>query len=206
MSTNVTRSHDSEDIFRLQELLHTHRTTLYFLLVQKAKHGSADVPPAIEHNIHAARTGIQEAKYSLRSLGVEVQDILTDNEGKDTVELTEVPQQESDPEIKPLRIRAYTELWKLLKPLARYDREQLINRAVLKQVTQALRDWYFDSGGLFLTAASRIPYFELKEAIRQIIEAPHQQTGEQLSNAEIGRILELASVLRFSLAKDIGAR
>ena len=196
---------NNEDIFRLQELLNAHRATLHLLLVQKAKHGSADVPLAIEHNIQAARLGIREAKQSLQYLGIEVAALLTDEEGDDAAEYTELPRQKSDPEIKPLRIAAYVDLWKLLKPLAKYDREQLVDRAMLKGVTEAMRDWYFDHGGLFLTAASRIPYFELKEAIRQIIEDA-QGANTQLTTADLGRILALASALRSSLAHDIGAR
>lgn len=196
---------NNEDIFRLQELLTAHRTTLFLLLVQKAKHGSADVPLATEHNILAARNGIREAKQSLQHLGVAVTGLPSDEAGDEAVEDTELPRQNSDAEIKPLRIAAYVDLWKLLKPLAKYDREQPVDRAMLKSVTEAMRDWYFDHGGLFLTAASRIPYFELKEAIRQIVEDP-RQANPQLTTAELGRILALASALRSSLAHDIGAR
>jgi hypothetical protein len=69
-----------------------------------------------------------------------------------------------------------------------------------------MRNWYFESGGLFLSENSREPYFELKELIRQLVGQPGQQADAPLSNDAVGQVLAVAGKLRASLAKDLGTR
>src|SRR3712207_1398325 len=98
MPEDPPAQHSSEDIFRLQELLVTHRTTLYMLLSQAAMHGSAAVPPAVDHNIRAARAAIRQVKQALQDLGVVVQDIGTDQQGYAAPDMTSLPPPAIDPE------------------------------------------------------------------------------------------------------------
>ena len=64
----------------------------------------------------------------------------------------------------------YEELYRILKPFARYDLPETITIDTLKHITVAMRDWYFDAGGLYLTERARGPYFELKAAILNVTD------------------------------------
>src|SRR6185295_2353645 len=82
---------------------------------------------------------------------------------------------EYDKELRENRLTAYKELWKLLKPLARYSPETPLTHQVIKDTSESMRDWYFDVGGIFLSRASRTPYFALKQKMQKIIDNPELQ-------------------------------
>src|SRR5215467_5409672 len=82
---------------------------------------------------------------------------------------------EYDKELRQARLTAYKELWKLMKPLARYSPETAITYQIVKDTSASMRDWYFDSGGIYLSRESRGPYFDLKKAMQAIIDNRHLQ-------------------------------
>ena len=57
---------------------------------------------------------------------------------------------EYDIELRKHRIEAYQALWKILEPLAYYSPPSAVTYAVARDLSQALRSWYFEVGGLFL--------------------------------------------------------
>lgn len=61
---------------------------------------------------------------------------------------------EYDKELRQNRLEAYQKLWKIMKPLARYSAERPLTHQIVKQTSEAMRDWYFDAGGIFLSRAS----------------------------------------------------
>ncbi len=63
-----------DDIEQQQRLLATHRRTLADYLRQRAIHGEAYVPPAINHGIHEACAAIRQIKATLRGWGEIVED------------------------------------------------------------------------------------------------------------------------------------
>ncbi len=77
---------------------------------------------------------------------------------------------EYDKELHNERLRVYKLLWPKLKPLARYSRENSITYQVIKDTSEQMRDWYFDTGGIYLSAKSRGPYFDLKDLMQKMID------------------------------------
>jgi hypothetical protein len=103
---------------------------------------------------------------------------------------------------------AYKDLWPRLKPLARYSIERPITYQIVKDTSEALRDWYFDVSGIFLSRASRQPYFDLKKVMQKIIDNKDLQNtpNERLGKALIQPILDYSRDLRGALSDDIGTR
>ena len=38
---------------------------------------------------------------------------------------------------------------------------------MVKEVSENMREWYFETGGIYLSRQSHIPYFSLKEVIEK---------------------------------------
>ncbi|CAG0935930.1 hypothetical protein TFLX_04784 [Thermoflexales bacterium] len=115
---------------------------------------------------------------------------------------------EYDKELRQKRLEAYRELWKKLKPLARYSPEQPPTYQIVKATAENLRDWYFDVGGIYLSRESRLPYFALKQALQDIIDHPELQKKPEtaLAGQWLKPLHEQGRILRESLSNDIGSR
>ncbi len=73
-----------EELQAQQELLAAHRRTLAVYLKQRALHGEAFVPPAVEHGMRESRQQIRAIKARLRTWGEPVADHPDDEETSDT--------------------------------------------------------------------------------------------------------------------------
>lgn len=115
---------------------------------------------------------------------------------------------EYDKELRQKRLDAYRDLWKRLKPLARYSPEQPLTRQIVKATSESMRDWYFDVGGIYLSRESREPYFALKEALQGVIDSPEfrKEQDQVLSDPTLQPLLERGKTLREALSNDIGTR
>lgn len=102
-----------------------------------------------------------------------------------------------DAEILSKRRAAYEALFRILKPFARYDRNHELDKAQLKEVSEGMRDWYFDMGGLYLTDDCRAPYFSLKDILKSTIEISASE------KVEPNALISAASRLRAFLREDI---
>jgi hypothetical protein len=113
-----------------------------------------------------------------------------------------------DKELRENRLEAYKELWRRLKPLARYSPEAAATYQIVKDTSESMRDWYFDLGGIFLSRESREPYFALKRTMQAIIDDPDLQKEKEraLEDPWIEPLLEQGRVLREALSNDIGSR
>ena len=103
----------------------------------------------------------------------------------------------ADAEVLSKRRAAYEALFRLLKPFARYDRNPKLDKAQLKEISQNMRDWYFDMGGLYLTDDCRAPYFSLKDILKSTIEISATE------KVEPDALISAASRLRAFLREDI---
>ena len=111
-----------------------------------------------------------------------------------------------DTDLRDKRITQYLELWKLLEDLAKYARPKELTFADLEKLTVSLREWYFQKGGLFLSDNSRDSYFDLQEAIKNVL-ASHTEGKEQTVPETIFEELrQTGSLLRTVLVRDVGAR
>ena len=115
---------------------------------------------------------------------------------------------EYDKELRRSRLEAYKELWNKLKPLARYSPEKPLTYQIVKETSESLRHWYFDTGGIFLSRESREPYFALKQAMQDIIDHSElQKDKDKPLDAEWRKpLFDRGRVLREGLSNDVGTR
>jgi hypothetical protein len=112
-----------------------------------------------------------------------------------------------DKELRKERLSAYLELWPKLISLARYSAPSPVGRQLVMRTSEAMRDWYFDTGGIYLSRESRGPYFELKGTMQYIIDNPLILNNDgSLTDEWVVTLHRQASELRTSLSDDVGTR
>jgi hypothetical protein len=110
-----------------------------------------------------------------------------------------------DIELRKHRIEAYGALWKLLQPLAFYSPPGALTYEGVRKLSEELRRWYYETGGLFLSERTREPYFELQRALTGL--SVGLQDEETVTNEQIVEIVKaLASRLRTTSTQDIETR
>jgi hypothetical protein len=107
-----------------------------------------------------------------------------------------------DASLRDLRIEAYKELWKELAPLAKYGRAEPLAKSDAQHLRNKLRDWYFDTGGIFLSTQTRRDYFTLLDGLENMI-AGGQGT---LCDGDDEFLRVLGSRLRTAMTRDVGTR
>ena len=85
---------------------------------------------------------------------------------------------EYDKSLREKRIVAYQALWKLTGAFPRYAIEKPTTYGDLRKLTASLRDWYFETGGVFLTDASRDAYFALQKALTPLTTGAEPDAAE----------------------------
>jgi hypothetical protein len=113
---------------------------------------------------------------------------------------------EYDIQLRNHRIDAYQALWKILEPLAYYAPPSAVTYAVATDLSQALRTWYFEVGGLFLSEASRDAYFDLQKGLGGVTKEPRPAGDLPLGTRRFERLRALASRLRTASTQDVATR
>lgn len=108
-------------------------------------------------------------------------------------------------ELRREKLHAFKKLWAISEPLAKYGRAEPVTPAVLAGLSQNLRKWYFEQGGMFLSDASRNKYFEFQESLQAAIGSHTQgsegtQVKAQVFESVRAKGSELRSALRTSFS------
>ncbi len=107
-----------------------------------------------------------------------------------------------DDSLRDLRITRYEQLWKELKPLAKYGRPTALSHEQIADLIAAVTTWYFDTGGLVLSSEAREDYFALQDGLEFALARPPDEL-----NADDDEFLRvLASRLRTAMTRDVGTR
>jgi hypothetical protein len=106
-----------------------------------------------------------------------------------------------DIKLREERIAAYKELWKELARLAYYAPEKPLTRGVARELSEALRAWYFETGGLLMSVETREPYFDLQRALKAVTES-----DAELSTPTADALKQLGSRLRTATTDDVATR
>jgi hypothetical protein len=115
---------------------------------------------------------------------------------------------EYDKDLRTSRLQTYKDLWRRLKPLARYTAERPLSYRIAKDTSEDMRNWYFDVGGIYLSRESRGPYFAVKKALQQIIDDRDlaQRPDDGVDPQVAKRVYRKGTALREELSNDIGTR
>ena len=111
-----------------------------------------------------------------------------------------------DIELRRRRIDTYSELWKLLEPLAYWSPPRPLTYGGITQLSKALRSWYFGSGGLFLSRKTRAPYFNLQEALTRLSQGRPADDPAVLDEESHEVVKALGSRLRTATTEDVATR
>jgi hypothetical protein len=116
-----------------------------------------------------------------------------------------------DAELRNSRLGVYHALWRALEPLAKYAREPLgyPKREEINKLSASLRRWYFQKGGLYLSAESRQAYFDLQEALTVVVTSERwaaTDVAAEVDEDTFEALRQLGSWLRTTLTYDIGTR
>jgi hypothetical protein len=108
-----------------------------------------------------------------------------------------------DTDLRAHRIEVYTELWKMTRLVSRWPRNHNLTHRELQHFTEQLRSWYFERGGIYLSASARSAYGQVQESLEAIVK-----NGEDLkvNDADYDTVQGRCSELRSQLTSDLLSR
>jgi hypothetical protein len=117
-----------------------------------------------------------------------------------------------DADLRGQRLKVYPKLWATLEPLAKYARDPsgYPTRGEIAKLATRLRGWYFNDGGLYLSAEARQAYFHLQDALTALITSPRWaadgRPSDELDADTFESVRKIGSWLRTALTYDVGTR
>jgi hypothetical protein len=112
----------------------------------------------------------------------------------------------SGEELRERRMEAYPPVWRETSALSRYPAAD-VTWADLKELHLAFRDWYFTTGGLFLSERSRDRYGEVQELLGAYLHKHRQDDpAERVARDDYEGIAETCSVFRTAMTEDLATR
>lgn len=107
-----------------------------------------------------------------------------------------------DSDLRRDRIETYRKLWGHLSTLNKYGGRPDVgfNRTDASSLAVTLKQWYFDTGGIFLSVDTRQRYFALQDGLRDVIAASSDPDDA------FDYLRVLGSRLRTSMTRDVGTR
>jgi hypothetical protein len=111
---------------------------------------------------------------------------------------------EIDLDLRKRRIEVYHELWKSTALLPKWPRADNVTYADLAALSETLRHWYYEGGGIYLSKTSRDEgYGPLQGTIASVLG--HGKSGV-LEPGDYEAVRKKCSALRTRLTEDIESR
>ena len=101
------------------------------------------------------------------------------------------------------RFAVYKILWKKTELLPKWPRSATVTYEQLTHLSEQMRDWYFNEGGIYLSAKSRKTYGDAQEAIQAVLE---QHNKGPITTLHYDEIKDKLSSLRTQLTNDLLSR
>jgi len=108
-----------------------------------------------------------------------------------------------DTDLRGRRITAYAELWKKTGTLPQWPRNRELTYQDLRALTDELRKWYFETGGMYLSTTARKAYGELQESLTSVLA---KNEDGKVSDADYDSARGRCSALRTELTRDLLSR
>lgn len=113
---------------------------------------------------------------------------------------------EYDKDLRQERLTSYKTLWAITQPLAKYARPEPVTPGRLRKLSDDLRQWYFENGGIFMSEATREEYFALQEELKARIAAHGADLSKSLTDNDYATARKRGSRLRTAITIDVGTR
>lgn len=108
-----------------------------------------------------------------------------------------------DVELRTARGKAYAALWLETARLPQWPRNVGLQYDDLVAFSGALRDWYFNTGGIYLSRSARPVYGTLQETVQDVLAAGKTGTVDP---DDYERVRKACSALRTELTEDLLSR
>ncbi len=138
-------------------------------------------------------------------------------------------------DLRDKRADVYQKLWVLLEPFALFHPKDDVTYAIVAELGVELRKWYFSIGGLLLSTDARKAYFELQDAVVEVLRDAEKDgrgatitlrgkqqtwtlgeftkledrkdwTPEERATRDYVQVRKRTSTLRSTLCDDLGSR
>lgn len=114
-----------------------------------------------------------------------------------------------DTELRALRLKSYSELWRRTRVLPRWPFDASTTYGDMARYSETLRDWYFffpeeAPGGMLLTQAAAKAYRTLQTELAEVLKV--HDLAQTLSPEHYEAIRKLSSYLRTELTEDLVSR
>jgi hypothetical protein len=111
-------------------------------------------------------------------------------------------------EIRKARLTSYAELWRLTSLVSVWPRSDPTVED-LEGLHRALRKWYFEVGGLYLSENARARYGEVQKLLARVVanfQSLHKTAAGRLSENTYKDLQNTCSALRTALTEDLETR
>ena len=109
-----------------------------------------------------------------------------------------------DEALRERREKDYLTLWSHTRLLPKWPKEP-VTYAAVADLSGKLRTWYFDGGGLYLSAEARTAYGAAQEALTTVVAAA-KDPARDLTDKDYDRLQKALSALRTELTRDLLSR
>jgi hypothetical protein len=117
-----------------------------------------------------------------------------------------------DETLRDARLQVYAPLWKMSGLLPRWPRAKTVTYKNLKDLSEQMQTWYFNTGGIYLSKTARKAYGDVQEAITKALEN-HLKTNEDdeptekvIVTGDYTIIMDKFHILRDRLTEDLSSR
>jgi hypothetical protein len=112
----------------------------------------------------------------------------------------------SDRELRNLRLVAYSSLFAKFGGFSKDRPAPYPEQAALSGLASEMTQWYYESGGMILTAATRDIFFEVRDLLNDLANRHDPPTSWSLDSKSYGHLFNVISSFRTCLTTDTYSR
>ena len=160
----------------------------------------------------ATEAGAKRFESSLRQSEANHQSTLRRIEAEYTARLQRIEEEHKasvqyasslDLDLRKSRTASYADLWTKTKKVSKWPKNEKLTYEALLKVSEELRDWYFDGGGILLSRSAQTGYRNAQTSITKVISTG--ATGK-LDPKDYDLARNFLSALRSEMTDDLLSR
>lgn len=106
-------------------------------------------------------------------------------------------------EVWQKRFEQYKKLWAISGNLPKWPRDTTVTHNKLYNISLALKNWYFNDGGILLSTKSRDLYVELQIVLT---DRANKESKVVITSKDYKSVRQAFSTLRSQMTKDLSSR